>query len=366
MNDSRLKFRLPHIHRVVLREFSLFNRATEIALDVGGGVLCLAGANGLGKSTFVAAVNFGLTGRVPEPNRTFESVDEYFRYTEWFSSRYFDGRIRESQRGLAEIELEFSIGPKRFRIVRGMFEPSELRFLSVQDNHGQPLDLDLTTTPADLHDLFCGEVTRAAGLGNFQQFVFLQLFLLTFDERRSLVFWDERVLERILFLAFGLDPAAAQIADTLRRREARGDSRSRNIQWEITRTRARIKDLQGYMEVEEADDDLVNEHQNLRKRCDEALAALQLFESELSDTQLHIENLTAKHRALRTEFDDTFGARTSGLSSAALYPAIVDSLSKTNCVVCGRADEGSLTAIEKIVAENNCPLCGFGPWTRRL
>ena len=96
-------------------------------------VFCLAGANGLGKSTFMAALNFGLTGRVPEPERQFRSVEEYFQHTEDYSGRYFEGRIGELDREEAEIDLVFVVGATRFTLTRGLFEPAELRQLSIID-----------------------------------------------------------------------------------------------------------------------------------------------------------------------------------------------------------------------------------------
>ena len=45
--------RLPRPRNVTLRNFSLFNNAPVIRAEFGDGVFCLAGANGLGKSTFL-------------------------------------------------------------------------------------------------------------------------------------------------------------------------------------------------------------------------------------------------------------------------------------------------------------------------
>ncbi len=54
------KFSLPVFHRVTLKNFSLYTENTEVVIDVADGVSCLVGANGIGKSTFIAAVNYGL------------------------------------------------------------------------------------------------------------------------------------------------------------------------------------------------------------------------------------------------------------------------------------------------------------------
>jgi len=112
------KLQLPTLERAILRDFTLYRRNNEIEAIFDRNVFCLAGANGLGKSTFVAAINFALTGRVADPERTFESTDEYFRYTEDFTRRFFDGRISGRDRATAEVELTFTIGGHRFRIFK--------------------------------------------------------------------------------------------------------------------------------------------------------------------------------------------------------------------------------------------------------
>jgi AAA15 family ATPase/GTPase len=64
-NPQKLCF--PRIKRVKLKNFSLYDESSIINEEVFDGVFCLAGANGLGKSTFLAALNFAITGMVPEP-----------------------------------------------------------------------------------------------------------------------------------------------------------------------------------------------------------------------------------------------------------------------------------------------------------
>jgi len=64
LNVSNNKVNFPRIRHIALTGFSLYSLQPDIQIDVTDGVFCLAGANGLGKSTFLSAVNFGLTGIV--------------------------------------------------------------------------------------------------------------------------------------------------------------------------------------------------------------------------------------------------------------------------------------------------------------
>ena len=73
------KFGLPVLRKIRLRAFSLYTERPKVDLDISNGVFCLVGANGIGKSTFIAAVNFGLCGRLPRPGERFRSSEEYFQ-----------------------------------------------------------------------------------------------------------------------------------------------------------------------------------------------------------------------------------------------------------------------------------------------
>jgi hypothetical protein len=96
-SSSVRQLRMPRLLRARLDHFSLYSAKNTIEVMFAKGAFCLAGANGLGKSTFLAAVNFGLTGIVADPNRKFESVAEYYSYSLGFAEEFFDGRVNEGE-----------------------------------------------------------------------------------------------------------------------------------------------------------------------------------------------------------------------------------------------------------------------------
>jgi DNA repair exonuclease SbcCD ATPase subunit len=81
------KLKLPRVRRVRLSRFSLFARKPDIDIEIPKGVFCLAGANGIGKSTFLAAVGYGITGIVPNPRIPFRTVSQYYKDCLFFASR---------------------------------------------------------------------------------------------------------------------------------------------------------------------------------------------------------------------------------------------------------------------------------------
>ena len=192
---SRPRLNLPRIRSFVLTNFSLYSAHPTVDVKFDKGVFCLAGANGLGKSTFLAAVNFALTGRVSEPSRTFLSVNEYYRHTEEFSAGFFEGRIDENDLEYAEAKLEMTVGSHTYRITRGMFEADELRHLEIIGEDGAVLGKFQNLKGRELQDLYSKHLATDIGLHSFEQYVFLQHFVFTFDERRHLLFWDEKVLD---------------------------------------------------------------------------------------------------------------------------------------------------------------------------
>jgi ABC-type multidrug transport system ATPase subunit len=92
--EQSQKVIFPKVRKVRLERFSLFSLAPNIELDVRDGVFCLAGANGLGKSTFLAAVNYGITGIVADPDREFKSVEDYYKYSIGYSDKFFQERFQ--------------------------------------------------------------------------------------------------------------------------------------------------------------------------------------------------------------------------------------------------------------------------------
>jgi len=322
-------------------------------------VLCVAGANGLGKSTLIAAVNYGLTGRVPDPEQSFKSPEEYYEDTKQFTEKYFDGRIAELQRSSAEVAIEFSVAGCTYRITRGLFEPNQLRQLTIVDAGGpDPIPTGLTSG-SQLQNYYADHIAHSAGLEDFPQFVFLQLFLLTFDERRHLAFWDATVLEQLLFLAFGVDATVAQRAQSLRRIWEKQDSLSRNRSWQASEIRKKLKDLEAIMQQRpEVDDELAEQHELLNTTRDAAAQRAAQTDGELRDHRLRFNDLSSQYTALLNEYGATFAQRSRKQRSLQRHPLITSSINEHRCELCGNTHHKAIAVLRERTSENSCPLCG--------
>ena len=94
------KYNFIRLQHVVIRNFSLYKKEGqiyEIDEPITDGVYCLAGANGLGKTTFLNAINYGLTGIVLAPGKEVLEPSEIKTTNKKYTDRYFEGRIKESE-----------------------------------------------------------------------------------------------------------------------------------------------------------------------------------------------------------------------------------------------------------------------------
>ena len=347
------KYGLPVLHRVNLTAFSLYTERPQVDLQIPDGVFCLVGANGIGKSTFIAAVNFGLCGRLPKPGERFRSSDEYFQNVSEFSSGFFDGRINEFDRVKAEIEIEFTVNKDSYHIVRGAFEPNQLRYASVNGD-------DLTGSPTSINDAYKQKMAESVGVANFEQFVFLQLFVITFDEQRNLTFWETPVQRQILLLAFGDDAGQAQEAEELRRRIERQESIARNANYQANENRKRLQAAKHVLvglgpEALDLREELEQMELELDKLSAKETDALE----SLSDSKLRSAELRSKSLILKERIDSIFAERAVRTANIRNRPIVAESLASASCHLCGASGAKVIEGIEQKILESACPICGI-------
>jgi energy-coupling factor transporter ATP-binding protein EcfA2 len=367
MSTPSIKLTFPKVEKIVLSSFSLYSLQPVITVDFPDGVFCLAGANGLGKSTFLSAINYAITGIVSDPQRKFESVDEYYRYSLKFSADYFSGRINETDRDAAEVDAEIRVGKHLYHVTRGMFEPSELRGLTVYDTSSDSSGVVIDgsdMTPTERHEEYAKQIASDVGVGSFEQLVFLQHFVLTFDERRLLLFFEKKILEQALYLSFGVDHVAAKRADALRRESEKADSLVRNFQWRATDVRNKIKDIEEKSatssKVTDATNDLASEHQKLIDEAEAEQAEVDRIENEIRDATLRLAEASSEQVALRAEYAEEFARRIQKNSHVTHHPLIISSITEHVCGLCGAQGEQVASTINLRVSATNCPLCDSG------
>ncbi len=352
---------LPRPEWIELRNFTLYRRCREVRADFSNGVFCLAGANGLGKSTFLSALNFAITGVVlPPPGGTrFLGADDLYQNALNYSANHFDGRISSADHELAEVELQMSVGQRRYTLVRGMFASEGLRSLILEEEDGTRHAFDgAAFDDGKRHRRYEEALLSDTGLQDFSQLVFLQLMVLTFDEQRRLLFWDDRVTQSALFIAFGVSAEQARAAEELLRQYDRADSRMRNLQWQVTGVRKQLEALLSVVEDGESnDDDTARGHERLLEQATTAAEQLDRAEAAASDSAVRMADAASQLREAQAEYERLYEKRLDTHRQAATHPIIVQTLGDDVCAICGSSEDHVAYVVRESLADAHCPLC---------
>ncbi len=302
----------PKIHKITISNFSLYKLESEIELNLNDGVFCLAGANGLGKSTFIAILSYALMGIVVDPKKNFDSINqisEFYKKNEKFSETFFEGRIDESKRDLATVYIEFSIGDFLYKIKRNFFETTTLLKFSRVNKTTKEETIDDNITSAGLLKQYKELIAQDVGVITFEQYSFIQCFVLTFDESKKLIFWDTPVMNRVLHLFFGIDPECANKADDLRKKIAKHESNMRNTQWNITQNEREVVQLTGPFKTDVDITNaelLINTIKELEESLEEKQTEIEKLNSTLKECELNIKDLAIKIMELNLKYEQIF------------------------------------------------------------
>lgn len=345
---------LPEYREIEIRGFSLYDQENVISITVQRGVHCLAGANGIGKSTFLSALNYAITGKVPKPDRDFVSAREYFEENDFYKS-YFDGRINQGDRDRACISVTFQINGVTFQVERNLFEPDALRSLAIgEKNYNDSVD-----TEEDLNSIYKRRITDCSGLKMFESFVFIHHYILTFDESRHLLLWDKKALTQALYICIGADLDKATLSEDVRRKMERAASRARNARFQATKVVNRIADIRDETEFTDIDigqhKDTIDRYKRLIKKRSKIDDRISEYQKMLSDTREKIESTSSKITSLKHEYDLAFDKLVGGTDEIQLHPLIQQTISSGQCQVCGQ--ETGVNQIRDRIDQCKCPLC---------
>ena len=344
-----------------IRNFSLYSKDDKlinIDENVSAGIYCLAGANGLGKSTFLNIINYCLTGLVMAPGKIFYSPDEIYHANKDFTYTYFDGRIKEKDKTTAEVEMLFTINNKYYRIVRSFFEKDSLRELEIyelsKDKKVHTL-MGNAGSRVHLNDKYKEEITKDIGIMRYEYFLFLQFYIFTFDEDRRLLFWDNRASSNALSIAFNnnLDDTEAHMR--IMRKMEKHESNGRNHRWqakqildEINKLSANVKiptndEKKDYLEVCDKFDEIQKKYDHLSIEYDTLMNKRNNFYSEILD--------------LEVKYKECYSHYSEPKSKLANNPYIQMIQDKEECLVCGGKGRYIVEKIIENIYKDNCPLC---------
>jgi len=366
ITSTRPSFGLPRIRRVQLHAFSLYSLDPNVSLTLGNGVTCLAGANGIGKSTYLSAVNFALTGVVPDPSREYKAAPAYLQKARDYTSSFFEGRISEIDRDAAAISIEFAIRDRHYFLKRPLFEIDTISDLRILQGGTQTFN-SKDSTPELNESHYRKDISEAIGLNSFEQFVLLQHFLFTFDESRHLIFWDRLVSSALLYVCFGGDPQDAAKADFLNREMERAGSRGRNYQFQANNLQKRITQLEESVDAPDnatAEVETATAHYKvLNDTLLKAVADSEEAEAAANDAELRVMEASSVVVSLRGAYARSFEEYMKGAASPERHPFIASTISEGRCPICQTTGASIVEVINAKIAAGECPLC-TSSWTR--
>jgi DNA repair exonuclease SbcCD ATPase subunit len=361
------KYNFIQLKRVIIRNFSLYKKnglITEINESINNGVFCLAGANGLGKTTFLNAINYGLTGIVLAPNKEVYTPDAIITSNKEYTKRYFEGKIKATEKEKAEIELLLMVNSKFIRIIRPFENRESLRlfeFYEEKNNKKHSLFKKNMLNPLNLLETYEQTVVNEVGIGKFSYFMFFQLYVLTFDENRKLLFWDNRASTNALSIAFNDNLEDTEKMLALKKRMEEYESYGRNERWQATQIKNEMDRLinaskqqedSGYKILKEEYSKMINEVENLEEIYNEINVEY--------DTLLKRQNiLNSEILQLKTTYRKLFSSYSEPRSSLINNPYVQLSKKENKCFLCGTEGHQIIENIEqKLYSLSVCPACG--------
>lgn len=175
---------LPRLSRFKLSGFApIFKRDIEMSLN--GGTYIILGGNGLGKTTIIQAIVYGMAGEAGE------SIEEQ-KSLRW-NHYYFRDRLDPKAVSSAYVEVEFHLGGSQVGVRRGFNSSAIIGFKLGSAK-------DWIETPDELQISFNQAILDLGGYKTSADFTFIVHRLLYLAESRRLLAWDSNSQLRTVML----------------------------------------------------------------------------------------------------------------------------------------------------------------------
>jgi hypothetical protein len=324
----------------------------DVAMSFNSGPYIILGGNGLGKTTIMQAIVFGLTGGAEEATEEEASL-------RW-DHRYFRGRLNATQLHTASVEVDFAFGKTAFTVRRGLKGSQVTGFRGGRSKRWiEDADQSQKAFDRSLRDF--------GGYQSTSDFVFIVHRLLYLPESRRLLAWDTKAQIRI-FMMLNQDSSREAWFNDRRIRLKQMDSKKRHIHVALGKAQAHLASLMEF--EEEATDgenvaeisivppqDIARAVEELRQAGKESLAAAELTQTartQRSELSIEVESLNERIELAEASLIESFLSTQERASSLALYKLIENGV----CPACGTVDPELRATAEKNAREQHCMLCG--------
>ncbi len=236
------KIYLPELQSINIKNYTLYPNGLDYTYDFVKGVNLILGGNGMGKTTFVNIIKFGLIGlyrKAKDLTRTYMEraiVKRLLYPTDYFSSRKDDTILVEDE---AKVEIRFKIKDKRFIVSRSLDTGCLLSVL-INDKSldGQIISEDryerLSKKEQEQYLLYRYEIIieEYSNL-TFDDLIFFVNEILFFGENHNTVLWNDGVdgrtdVQNELFNKYFNEPELDKERQEMQRQAKYYDSLSRH------------------------------------------------------------------------------------------------------------------------------------------
>lgn len=338
---------LPHLRRFALRSFRpIFNADAELRLSKGTNIVL--GGNGLGKTTIMQAIVYGMAGG------TDEIEDE--KSKRW-DHHYFQQRLSADSLDTALVEVAFDLGGHTLELRRGFRHPRVLAFKT--DNEAWIEDEEQANAS------FQQALDVFGGYENAKDFTYVVHRLLYLPESRRLIAWDTDT-QLTLQVLLNQDISPDFDIDVARQELLRLDSARRHKHVDVGKIQQKLERLRtarGRRETTKADTETSEAAKyqeavaDLQRSGRERLSAerdLNRASVKLSDASNHVEELQEKVDEVEAMLVQRHLSEQELELSLALQKLVEFGL----CPACGTRQPNLQAAARQHVRTHSCTLCG--------
>lgn len=353
--DNRIV--LPKISGFRIKGFHpIFRNDVKMCLDSGPYIIL--GGNGLGKTTLIQAIIYGLAGGTNN-----ENIEE-IKSLRW-DHGYFRERLSSNQLGSnVEIEVDFAFGERFFSVRRGLRGPNVIGFRDGENSW--------VISPSNAQDEFSKCLLEVGGYKSEEDFSFLVHRLLYLPESRRLIAWDVDTQTRILML-LNQDVISANEFRERRKKLKEMDSRRRHIHVALGQAESQISSLMEY-EDKNTDNDatlpaktndiqkekqvdivpIVSQLEILTNQLNSSSKQLNDISGDLSKVSSEIDDLREKIELTEAELINNFLKEEESEQNLAIHKLLISGI----CPVCGTQQLGLRDLARQNNINHRCVFCG--------
>lgn len=388
---------LPSLKKLQINNFSLFPGDLNFSYNFIQGVNLIIGGNGVGKTTMLNIIKYGLIGLYKDETdvkrREYKGIEYRYEKRIKLPYNYFSNRMTKDvdYNESAEVILTFNINEKTFEVTRNLFLPSIKNVKITEGNNVITLngkivsqkeydelfderEKNIDKLNATLQGQYETEFNYASGNESFNNIITLVNNILFFSEHRDTIMWDGEFQENFSSIYF-IEPILLKELKEARLDSKYFDSLSRHKSEDIRAIRKVFDNIKDADFQNKKYKELVLEVEKLKKNVSISFKKLENIQSERNQIEVKISKFYSNNNQLHKKLDDLENQKRN--EEQKLFSDIFDKVtpkyydyltylkSSKDCPLCN--NNLSISLYERIKKDDSlCMLCGNNIKTPQL